>query len=129
MNVDVKTRKELSALSLEVFGSSSRWQKLITKGYEEVETHMVTETVPGEKEGDPETTVENRVPVTLGNNSYKQTTKYQTLETVKEYLLEQKARLDEIRAKIKQMQEEAAAKKKAQEEALAALSDAQGSAT
>lgn len=33
--MDRKTREEMNALSLEVFGTSSKWQKLMTNGVDE----------------------------------------------------------------------------------------------
>lgn len=127
MNVDVKTRKELNELSKEVFGSSSRWQKIITKGYAEVSFEEVTETVPAAKEGDAETTQTAQKPVMVGTNAYKQLVKYQTLETVREYMLERKKQLDEIRTKIAQMQAEAKAKQEAAKEVQDKLQAAAGS--
>lgn len=117
MNLTRNERKELDALSKEVFGSSSRWQKLCTHGYDEIVTEKVTETVPATEEGKEPTTNTVDKPVQVGNNAYKAVTKFHTVESVKEYMLEQKKRLDSIREMIKKQQEEEKARKEAEHRA------------
>jgi ethanolamine ammonia-lyase large subunit len=111
-----KERLELDALSKEVFGASSRWQKLVTKGHPELVTEEVDEVIVPEKEGDP-VTKKVQVPVKthFGANQYKP--KHYTVETIREYMLDQKKQFEEIRAKIKQMQEEERVKKAAEDQA------------
>jgi DNA replication protein DnaC len=117
MNVDKKTRLELNALSKEVFGTSSRWTKLIDQGYDEILTEEVVESTPSEVEGEAPTETKTQVPVALATNSYKFTRKRLTLENIKEYMLEQKKRTEEIMAQIQKLHaEEFARRQKAEEE-------------
>ena len=123
-----KEREELNALSKEVFGSSSRWQKLVEKGYAELVTEDKEEAVPPAKEGDAPTTRTIKVPVLTSFGAKQSTTKYHTAESVMALMLDYKQKIDEIRAKIKEHQEAA---QKAKEEALKtrqAVEDSAGSA-
>lgn len=113
---DRKTRLELDALSKDVFGVSSRWQKLVNKGYKEQVTEEVTETVPAEKEGEAPTTRQVQVPVKTAFGAFQYVIKRHTVESVAVYLAEQKVQLDNIRAMITKQNEEAKAKKLAEEE-------------
>lgn len=101
-----KERKELDNLSKEVFGSSSRWQKLIGKGYTELVTKEVTETVPPEKEGDEPTTKTVQVPVKTESGADLYVTKYYTPKSVKKFMEEQKVALEDLRRQIEKLQEE-----------------------
>ena len=103
--VSKKERKELDELSKNVFGSSSRWQKLIGKGYTEQVMKDVVETVPPEKEGDEPTTRTVQVPVKTESGMDLYVTKYHTTESVKKYMEEQKEVLEKLRVQIKEMQE------------------------
>lgn len=127
--VDRKTRLELDALSKDVFGASSRWQKLINKGYTELVTKEVTETVPAEKEGDAPTTKQVQVPVLTEFGAKQSVVKYHTVESVREFLLKQKATLDQIRDMMKQQHEEALAKKATEENAKKLNEEFSGSAS
>lgn len=106
-------REALKALSLEVFGKSSRYQKLFE--YDHVKTHKIKETVPGEN-GAPDTEVEKEVPL-LFNGSKQSVRKYRSVEEVMQLMLDFKAKRDEFVAQMKAQQEEA--KKKAEAEAQA----------
>lgn len=104
-------REKLKALSLEIFGKSSRYQKLFE--YDEVLTHKVTETIPGEN-GEPDRTETKEVP-TLYNGVKQSRRRYRTAEEVLQLMLDFKAKRDEF---LKQMEEQkAAAKAKKEEEA------------
>lgn len=109
MNITREVRKELDALSKDVFGSSSRWQKLINKGYKELLTEEKEETVPGEKDESTKRIV--NVPILTTFGAHRHVVKYHTVESVKEFLLEQKKQLDSIREQIKKQQEELKLKK------------------
>lgn len=114
-----KERNELDALSKEVFGSSSRWQKLVLKGHPEIITEEKVETVPPEKEGEQPTEKKINVPVKTtfaksGEGSNQYTTKHYSVESIKTLMLEQKAQMDQIRATIQKHQEEAKAAKEAE---------------
>lgn len=115
MNNDVsrEQREQLKALSLEIFGKTSRYQKLYE--YDEVKTQTVTETVPGEN-GQPDTTKETNVPV-LFNGSKQMTRRFRTTEEVLELMLNFKAKREEFMAQMKAQQEEAKAKTDAETQA------------
>jgi len=81
MNISRDNRKLLDALSTEVFGTSSRWQKLVNKGYYEVVTEKKTETVPG-VDGAPDTTKEVDVPVLTASGGQQMVKKYHTPESI-----------------------------------------------
>lgn len=110
MDIPRSTREELGTLSKEIFGSTSRWQKILDKGTLELVTETVTEEVPGENGAEP-TKKETQVPV-LMNGTKQFTVKRYTLDTLKGYLLELKAKREAFLAMIKKQEEE----KKAQEE-------------
>lgn len=111
-------REQMKALSTEVFGKSSRYQKMFV--YNDVLTHEVDEVVPG-VDGAEDTTKKVRVPL-LYNGSKQSRQKYRTVEQVIQLLQEFKAKRDEFMAQMKAQQEAAAAKeaelaaKKLQEE-------------
>lgn len=123
MNIKRAERKELDLLSQDIFGSSSRWQKLVDKGYDEIVTEEVIETIPAEKEGDePKKQIVHK-PV-LERGVHKLVRKFHTIESVLEYMVEQKKQLDALRAQLEQKKKEFFEKieadkaaKKAQEEA------------
>lgn len=127
--VDRKTRLELNALSKDVFGVSSKWQKLVEKGYLEEVTEEVTETVPAEKEGDAPTTKTVRVPVLTASGGKQSLLKRYTVETVREFLLERKKTLDTLRALLKKQHEDKLAKAKEEAEAKKINDANAGSAT
>ena len=108
-------RKELDALSKEVYGTTSRWQKLINQGYKELVTEEKEETIPPEKEGDEPTTRTVKVPV-LKNGSQQYVVKRYDESNIKEHLLEQKKHLDNLREQLKKLQEEQARLRKEEEE-------------
>jgi hypothetical protein len=114
--VDRKTREELSALSKEVFGASSRWQKLINNGTPELVTEEVTELVPGEKEEDEPTERKVNVPVKRKDGAHQYQLKRHTVDSVREYMLVLKKKQEEFRAMIEKYQEEA--RKKQEQEKL-----------
>lgn len=122
-------RDELNALSKEVFGASSKWKKLIERGYVEMITEETTELVPGKTDEEEPTTRKVQVPVKRHDGALQFTTKHHTVESIKEYMLERKVKLEAVRAQIKKMQEEAAAKKAADELKKKVHADLHGSAT
>lgn len=105
-------RKELDALSKEVFGSASRWQKLVNKGYEEALMEEKFEDVPADEKGEGGGTKAVQVPVkATASGGVKYVRKYHTEETIKEYMLQTKKHFEEIRAQIKKHQDDIAAQK------------------
>jgi hypothetical protein len=124
MNITKVERKELDLLSREVFGSSTRWQRLIDKGYDEAVTEEVEETVPAEKEGEEPTKRKVKVPVKV-NGSTQYTRKYHTIESVLEFMVEQKKQLDIFRAQLAKQKEEFLANMEAEKIAKEAKESAQ----
>ena len=120
-------RKEIDSLSKAVFGSSSRWQKLINKGYSELVTEEVEETVPAEKEGYVPTTQKVKKPV-LKNGALQYVPKHHTVESVLEYMVEEKKKLDTLRAEITKKREEFFAKLAEEQAAKKAKEDADNAA-
>lgn len=96
MNLTYTERNELNELSLYVFGSSSRWQKLVNRGYAKTLTETTEEMVPG-KDGAPDEVKEIQVPVRYGNSNttVSVVTRY-TLEGIKTRMLELKKFKDEL---------------------------------
>lgn len=115
MNLDYKTKQELNALSKEVFGVSSRWQKLVKNGYSEVITEEVEELVPSDVLGEEPKTEKVRKPVLRADGAKLSTTKRYTVESVKELMLKLKTAREEYLARLKKMQEEAKAAQEKQD--------------
>lgn len=104
-------REELNALSKEVFGASSRWQKLVNNGYGKLLTEEVTELVPGKTDEEESTERKTQVPLRRADGAMQSVQEYHTVESVKAFMLERKAQIDAFRAQLKKMQEEQQAKK------------------
>lgn len=114
-------RVQLKALSQEIFGKSSRYQKLYE--YDEVLTKTVTETVPG-VDGAPDKEETKEVPV-LFNGSKQSRRRYRSTSEVLDLMVNFKAKRDEFLAQMKQQQEEAK-KRKEEAEALKKVQDELG---
>lgn len=126
MDLSRELREELKSLSKEVFGVSSKWQKLME--YNHVLTTKVKETVPG-VDGAPDTEKEVEVPLFVQGTKVKQSVrKYRTAEEVLELLRSFKAKRDEFIANMKAQQEAAKAKKEADEAAQKVQEQLAGSA-
>ncbi len=121
-------RAELNALSKEVFGSSSRWQKLVNVGYSRLLTEKVTELVPATEEGKEDTTREVDVPVKRHDGAFQSHIMRHTVESIREHMIQRKTQLDAFRAMLKKQQEEQQAKKEQEELALKVHQELQGSA-
>lgn len=111
MNLTRQLKEELNGLSKEVFGASSRWQKLVTNGYVKPVTREEEEIVPAEKAGDLPTTRTVQVPVKRADGAPLSTTEHHTVESIHKYMLDRKAQLELIRAEIKRQQDAARAKR------------------
>jgi CRISPR/Cas system CMR subunit Cmr4 (Cas7 group RAMP superfamily) len=109
--MDRKVKEELNALSAEVFGSSSRWAKLVDKGYTEIVTEEKEETTPIDSEGKGGEVVKVRVPVKTASGAVQYVTKRHTIESVRELMLDMKAKRDAYIAALTKAKEEEAAKK------------------
>lgn len=110
-NITRAERDELNALSKDVYGASSRWQKLIKLGYAKLVTEETTELVPGKDETEEATTRKVQVPVLTSYGAKQSQMTYHTVDSIRTEMLERKVKLDEYRAVIKKMQDEARAKK------------------
>jgi len=135
MKITKLQRNELDGLSKTLFGSSSQWQKLVDKGYDELVTEEVEETVPAEKEGEEPAKRMVKVPVLSPGGSKQYIRKYHTLESVVEFMKEQKIQWDammkartELIAKIDKENAEKKAKEDAEALAKQVHSGVSGSA-
>lgn len=119
-------REQMKALSQEIFGASSKWQKLYK--YDAALTLTKTEVVPGGN-GAEDTTKEVEVPLYVEGTKVKQfERKYRTTQEVMELLLTFKEKRDAYIANMKKMQAEALERRKAQEAAKKLQEDLGGSA-
>lgn len=108
-------REKLKLLSSEVFGSSSKWQKLYK--FDEVLKQTVTEIIPG-VDGAEDTTKEVEIPLYVEGTYVKQSVrKYRTTEEVEALLVSFKEKRDEYITNMKKAQAEALERRKAQEDA------------
>jgi hypothetical protein len=107
--------QELNQLSKEVFGSSSRWRKLVDRGVQELVEEDTTRLSP---DGAKETvkTPKMYVGPNGGELPQSQLVRY-TPETIKEKMLSLKAQREQFLEKIKKQQEEQKAAKEAAETA------------
>lgn len=128
MNITRQEREELNALSKEVFGVSSKWQKLVNKGYSKLITEETTEYVPGATDNDEGTTRKVQVPVKRKDGAHQSTTQHHTLASVRQYMLERKEMLEKIRAEMKRQQDEKKAKEEQERLAKKVHEELQGSA-
>ena len=92
MNIPRALREELNALSKEVFGVPSKWQKILKDGTTSVLTRRTTETVPG-KDGEPATTRPVDVPILTEHGAKQLVTKHYTVDEIHVMLLGYKAYL------------------------------------
>jgi hypothetical protein len=109
MYLSKEERDELSDLSKEVFGTRSRWQKMITQGYMDVVMRKVQEIVPGVDGADP-TIKTTEVPALTEFGAKQIVTKFHTVDSIREHMLTLKRQREEIVAAIKSSNEEIKAK-------------------
>lgn len=122
-----ETINELNQLSKEVFGTKSRWRKLVEKGEPVLVTEETTQFDPGANGGEGETKTVEVAVLHHGSNGgkcHKYTQVYHTAETVKTKMLEIKKQLDQIKTAIAEQQK----LKQAEEEAKKLVATASGSA-
>lgn len=105
MNLDYKTKQELNALSKEVFGSSSRWQKLVNSGFADLVTEEVEEVVPADENGEKGGVELVQKPVLNASGLTQSVTTRHTVESVRELMLRLKASRDAYFARLKALQE------------------------
>lgn len=114
---DRQTRQELNALSKEVFGASSRWQKLVNKGYSKLLTEEVEETIPADENGENGGIQMIAKPVLRKDGATQSTLEHHTVDSVKELMLSLKTKRDAYIARLVEMQEKQIAAQKAAQEA------------
>ncbi len=113
MDLPRTVRKELDAISKEVFGASSKWQKYL-KGVQELVTKTVKETVPGDN-GAPDTERDITVPVLTPEGAKQYRTKVYGVDEIRTMLLNFKAQRDAIIAQMKAAEELKKAQQQVQE--------------
>lgn len=126
--VDYKTRQELNALSKEVFGTSSRWQKLVNNGHLELLTCEVSETIPSDVAGVEPTVQKVSKPILTDSGARQSVNKRYTVESVRELMLGIKEKRDAHAEKMKTLQAEAKAAQEKAELIKKIHADAAGSA-
>lgn len=125
-------REELKALSLAVYGASSRAKKLIEQGYYQLVTEETTEYVPGKtkEDGTEEgTTRKVNVPVLRKDGAKQSVLKRHTVDSIRAEMIDRKAKIEEIRAIMQRQKDEALAKKKQEELSKHVHEELAGSAT
>jgi uncharacterized protein YdiU (UPF0061 family) len=113
MNISRELKEELSQLSKDVFGSRSRWIKLVEKGYDELETEEVEQEVPGKDGAPPTKQTVSKPKLRKGVPYYVR--KRHTVESIKALMLDRKEKIkqfNELLAQMKKDQEKQAAEKK-----------------
>lgn len=116
MNIDRKTREELAALSLEVYGTSSKWKKFVETGYVELLTEDINEIVPG-VDGAPDTQRTVKTPLRRKDGAYQSVVKYHTIDSIREVMLERREQIAKIKEIQKKLKEQKELNKKVQESA------------
>lgn len=125
--ISKELKEELKTLSKEVFGSSSRYQKILDRGMLQPLTEEVTEYVPGETDEDEGFTRQVQVPVKR-NGMDVSVTKRPTPEELKQIMLDMKAKREAFLEQLKKMQEEAKTKKALEEHQKQVAKELEGSA-
>lgn len=97
MDIPRELREEMNALSKEVFGVPSKWQKLLRKGTMNLITKEITEIIPGE-EGKEPTTKKSTVAKLNEHGQKVSVQKYYTVDDIKKIMLDAKAAMDAARA-------------------------------
>lgn len=120
-------REELNKLSQEVFGSSSRWKKLVDTGLREQVMEEVEEFIPPETEDGEGTTRKVKIPVKhKGINKFE--TRHFDVESIKTFMLERKKYIEEFKAMVEKIKAEEKAKKEQEELAKKVQEETSGSA-
>lgn len=105
-----ETKERLDKLSKEVFGATSRWRKLVEKGYSEQVMDELDDIVPGEN-GEPDTVKQVKVAHRRADGAYMHVHKRHTLESVEAWMLDLKKKRDEFLAMIEKQRQEQEAKR------------------
>lgn len=121
MNIDRKTKEELNQLSKEVFGSSSKWRKMMDLGVPEVVEENTKKLVMKDGKEEYETV---KTAVLYKEQMPLNTLRRYTVSEVRDFMLTVKDRQDQVRAAIKRIEEQ----QKAQAAAKATAEKASGTA-
>lgn len=113
MNVDRETKEQLNALSKEVFGSASRWVKLVEKGYQKLVTEEVEETIPADENGENGGVNVVQKPVLTGSGGKQFTTERHTVDSVRTLMQNLKKQRDDYFAAVAKAKVQAAELEKA----------------
>ncbi len=97
MDIPRAVREEMNALSKEVFGVPSKWQKLLRKGTMQLQTKEIEEEVPG-KEGEAPTKKKVTVAKLNEHGQKYSVQKYYTIDEIKKIMLDAKAAMDAAKA-------------------------------
>jgi hypothetical protein len=111
MNITREQRKELDALSKAVYGTSSKWKKLLDKGYLETLTEEKEETVPGQTNEDGTVTAPTVRKVQVpkyehGINILTRQVRYHTFDSMVTLLRLMKKQKDDFAAAVAKAQQE-----------------------
>jgi len=120
---DRETVNELNALSKEIFGSTSKWKKMVEKGVPELKEESTKKLTV--KDGKQETETVKTPVFHTGKDGNCEMHQYYlhryTIPEVREFMLTAKERKEQVRAMIKKIEEQqrdqAAAKQTVQEQA------------
>lgn len=97
MNLTRQQREELNQLSLEVFGSSSRWKKLVENGFNRPVVEEIEEEVPTEDGKDVK--IEKRTVLSTYKNGAPMSKKtHHTPESIKELMIKMKDHASQVLA-------------------------------
>jgi hypothetical protein len=125
-------KEELDKLSKEVFGSSSKWKKMVEDGVIEPVLEDTKRLIPDpETDGDYKTeTIKTQVSHfgANGGELSKFEVKRYTVDSIKAHMLDIKARFEAFRENVKKLQEEQKAKEEADKAAKEQLGANSGSA-
>lgn len=113
-HINYTERKELEALSKEVFGSSTKYKKFMEQGFQELVTEEIDDIVPSTKDGEPDTVKKVKVPVKRADGALQYVTKYHTKESIRLFMLIGKEQIDKLKADIERKKQEEEAKKTAE---------------
>lgn len=127
MDLSKEDREQFKILSQQLFGSSTVWKKILDRGTTELQTRTIIEDVPGENGAEP-TKKESKVPVLAPNGTKQYYQKYYTVDELKAFMLDIKAKRDVMIANMIKQQEEAK-KKKDEEDLLKKIQEDAGGST
>lgn len=112
MYISKQDRDALNALCKDIFGASSKWQKMVKDGIQTIVTKEVEEVVPA-TETEPESTRKVTVPDLDETGKKRAVLKFHTVEETLTMLMDIKTKMDDQRAEQAKRRLEAEMAKKA----------------